>query len=453
VRFLYLRDPLFLTCVATYFVNRLLLKQIWTSGFVHEHLNDLICIPFWVPIMLFVQRRLGLRPNDLSPRPGEIVIPLIVWSWVFEIILPQTEMFGDLCFADHLDVMYYALGALAAALFWRWWYRAPDMPLTEPRTPDMQCPFSALALEAMDRKPRSMFRVALVGAALVGCQGMPVLDTPGSSGPPPNVRHAIVLFEEIEADSEAVKQVVLRHVPPGTPLDRAQVLLEEQGFTCRPYTHFTACFDPQALTEGINLSQDARKHLGNQRKSPPLYCLTTRQELEEWHLSSQRILVVLVPDEAHQVQDVEVGLRSQRHPNTEFFKTRPGLHEPVGLPVEEARVRMAAAGFQCTAVEKEADNNARPHLLCEAFDEHALGGRIVRVYLYPDATGVIRETKVLDETGWFDAERCMLPNGDESPAWVVGKGELFPVRVGCRYTLITVGTLMVLTALGAYGYH
>jgi hypothetical protein len=122
VPFLYLRDPLFLVCVATYFVNRLVLKQIWTSGFVHEHLNDLICIPFWVPIMLFAQRRLGLRDQNGRPSAGELVIPLVIWSWVFEIILPRTELFGNWCVADYLDVMYYSLGALLAALFWRWWY-------------------------------------------------------------------------------------------------------------------------------------------------------------------------------------------------------------------------------------------------------------------------------------------------------------------------------------------
>jgi hypothetical protein len=122
VPFLYLRDPLFLMCVTTYFVNRLVLKQIWTSGFVHEHLNDLICIPFWVPIMLFAQRRLGLRDQDGRPSASELVIPLVIWSWVFEIILPRTDLFGNWCVADYLDVMYYSLGALLAALFWRWWY-------------------------------------------------------------------------------------------------------------------------------------------------------------------------------------------------------------------------------------------------------------------------------------------------------------------------------------------
>jgi hypothetical protein len=123
VRFHYLRDPLFLFCVALYFVNRFVFKRIWPTGFVHEHLNDLICIPFWVPIMLFIQRRVGWREGDYSPQRGEIVIPLILWSCIFEIMLPQTDWFGELCVADHLDVVYYALGALIAAAFWTWWYR------------------------------------------------------------------------------------------------------------------------------------------------------------------------------------------------------------------------------------------------------------------------------------------------------------------------------------------
>ena len=122
MRFLYLRDPLFLLCVVTYFVNRLVLKAIWKEGFVHEHLNDLICIPFWVPIMLFAQRKLGLRDGDGPPRPGELVIPLVVWSWLFEILLPAVDSLGDRFVADPLDVLYYSLGALLSGIFWTWWY-------------------------------------------------------------------------------------------------------------------------------------------------------------------------------------------------------------------------------------------------------------------------------------------------------------------------------------------
>jgi hypothetical protein len=122
VPFLYLRDPLFLACVFVYFVNRFVLKAVWQTGFVHAYLNDLICIPFWVPPMLAAQRWLGLRRYNGPPRASEILIPLLVWSWVFEILLPATSLFGALCVADHNDILYYALGALGAAVFWRWWY-------------------------------------------------------------------------------------------------------------------------------------------------------------------------------------------------------------------------------------------------------------------------------------------------------------------------------------------
>jgi hypothetical protein len=122
VRFLYLRDPLFLLCAATYLVNRLVLKAIWQAGFVHEHLNDLICIPIWVPVMLFAQRKLGLRGGDAVPRPSELVIPLVVWSYVFEVLLPATPCLGTCCVGDHLDILYYSLGALLAGVFWKWWY-------------------------------------------------------------------------------------------------------------------------------------------------------------------------------------------------------------------------------------------------------------------------------------------------------------------------------------------
>jgi hypothetical protein len=122
VPFRYLRDPLFLACVLVYFVNRLVLKAIWESGFVHDHLNDLICLPMWVPVMLWVERGIGLRRDDGPPDAVEIAVPLVLWSWAFEIALPQTGLFGRYCVADHRDVLYYSAGALGGAAFWRWRY-------------------------------------------------------------------------------------------------------------------------------------------------------------------------------------------------------------------------------------------------------------------------------------------------------------------------------------------
>jgi hypothetical protein len=126
VRFRYLRDPLFLACVLVYFINRFALKAIWPTGFVHEGLNDLICIPFWVPVMLWVERRFGLRHDDGPPEAVEVVVPLVLWSWLFEVVLPRTALFSGYCVADHRDVFCYAAGALGAAVFWRWWYGAGE---------------------------------------------------------------------------------------------------------------------------------------------------------------------------------------------------------------------------------------------------------------------------------------------------------------------------------------
>jgi hypothetical protein len=122
--FAYLRDPLFLASLAAYLVNRWVLKSIWADGFVHEHFNDLICIALCVPPMLFVARRLGLRRHDGPPDAIEIVVPLVIWSLLFELWLPATETFSPWAHADHRDIAYYAAGGLGASVFWNWRYRA-----------------------------------------------------------------------------------------------------------------------------------------------------------------------------------------------------------------------------------------------------------------------------------------------------------------------------------------
>ena len=57
----YWRDRLFLVAVAAYGINRWGLKPRLPSPFLHGHFNDLLLIPAALPVVLWVQRRLGLR--------------------------------------------------------------------------------------------------------------------------------------------------------------------------------------------------------------------------------------------------------------------------------------------------------------------------------------------------------------------------------------------------------
>lgn len=123
MRFRYLTDPLFLFCLVLYFANRWILKPYLPNEFSRGYFNDVICLPFWVPIMLFGMRKMGLRADDAAPSASELLIPLMLWSWIFEIWLPRTAMFRGLAICDHRDILCYAAGTLFAALFWKIWYR------------------------------------------------------------------------------------------------------------------------------------------------------------------------------------------------------------------------------------------------------------------------------------------------------------------------------------------
>jgi hypothetical protein len=128
MRYRYLRDPLFMLCVAVYFANRFLFTHLVEGGFVHDHLNDLLCLPFWVPIMVFLMRKAGLRPDDGPPRGAEMLVPLVLWSAIFELWLPHVRYFSHLATADPADILWYAIGGLAASVGWEVLYRERAVP-------------------------------------------------------------------------------------------------------------------------------------------------------------------------------------------------------------------------------------------------------------------------------------------------------------------------------------
>ncbi len=114
-RFRYGLDPLFLGACLLYALNRWGLKPQTSLSFFHDHFNDILLIPAALPLLLWVQRLLGLRRHDEAPTRREIVGHLIVWSLLSEAVLP---FFLSRATGDILDVAAYATGAFLAGSWW-----------------------------------------------------------------------------------------------------------------------------------------------------------------------------------------------------------------------------------------------------------------------------------------------------------------------------------------------
>jgi len=61
---------------------------------------------------------LQMRRHDNPPTIAEIGIPLILWSWWFEIYLPNLATLEPGHDADPWDIVAYTIGAVFAWLFW-----------------------------------------------------------------------------------------------------------------------------------------------------------------------------------------------------------------------------------------------------------------------------------------------------------------------------------------------
>jgi len=114
-RFGYLRDPLFLVAACSYVINRALFKPWFASPFLHGYFNDWLLIPTALPVVLWIQRLLGLRNHDGVPTWAEMILHLAVWSLICEFIGPRWLHHGS---ADVWDVFAYAAGGIVACLWW-----------------------------------------------------------------------------------------------------------------------------------------------------------------------------------------------------------------------------------------------------------------------------------------------------------------------------------------------
>jgi hypothetical protein len=85
-------------------------------------------------------RLAGLPCDDGPPRADEILIPLAMWSAIFELYLPHVRYFEHLATADHVDVLYDAIGAFAASVLWQVMYRGQPQASVAPRVRRPACP-------------------------------------------------------------------------------------------------------------------------------------------------------------------------------------------------------------------------------------------------------------------------------------------------------------------------
>lgn len=115
-RYGYGRDPVCVIACACYGANRWLLPAALRGPFLRNYFSDLLLIPAALPLVLWLQARLGLRPAELKPQRAEILLHVAVWSVAAELIAPH--LFSRAT-GDPWDVVAYASGALAAGLLWR----------------------------------------------------------------------------------------------------------------------------------------------------------------------------------------------------------------------------------------------------------------------------------------------------------------------------------------------
>lgn len=115
-RFRYFRDPLCLAACALYTANRLWLRGHAGGAFLEGYFNDLLLIPAALPLVLWVQRRIGVRAEDAPPRWREIALHVAVWTFTAEALMPQLTAAAT---GDWRDVVAYAAGALLAGAWWQ----------------------------------------------------------------------------------------------------------------------------------------------------------------------------------------------------------------------------------------------------------------------------------------------------------------------------------------------
>jgi hypothetical protein len=114
-KFGYARDPLCIAACVCYAANRWLVPTAIKGVFLRDYFSDTLLIPAALPLMLWLQRRLGMRTDDAPPRWSEIAMHVVVWTIAAEVVAPH---FFVRATSDPWDAVAYAGGAAVAGIVW-----------------------------------------------------------------------------------------------------------------------------------------------------------------------------------------------------------------------------------------------------------------------------------------------------------------------------------------------
>jgi hypothetical protein len=134
-RFALVLDPACIAACVFYAINRWLIEPHVSAAWDHSWVNDAFLIPAALPVLLTIERLLGLRGHDAPPTWTENLAHLAAWSFLFEYLGP---MLNHRSTGDIWDVVAYSVGAIAAGCWWQRRRARGVVPETTATMPGLQ---------------------------------------------------------------------------------------------------------------------------------------------------------------------------------------------------------------------------------------------------------------------------------------------------------------------------
>ena len=120
--FRYVDDPICIASMFIYVLNRYVLKPHHVGGWlVHDYLNDLLCLPIFLPVILRFQSALGIRRHHGPPTLFEVFHNWAIFSVLYYFVFPRLSAFSSA--ADPWNSVAYLIGGLASYGLWKYLYR------------------------------------------------------------------------------------------------------------------------------------------------------------------------------------------------------------------------------------------------------------------------------------------------------------------------------------------